>query len=647
MRLRRYAAIAAALASFAPNVSATLSMKRNTKPNIVVILTDDQDSLLGSMDNMNILQEQMVQQGVTFSKHYGHVSQCCPARATLWTGRHAHNTNITSVINDVPGGAWKHIQMYGYNKNYLPVWMQAAGYKTYYSGKIFNGYNIKNYCDPSCLSGFTKADILADPRTYTYYNSSYIHYDAETGWTKNLRVTGYSTDQIADNVAGYIDEAVQSDEPFFAVAAPVACHVALGAHYPNNRSQWPFPLPKKEYLNLYDNLTIPKSSNFNPVNRSGVAGVWALNQLGYNNVDFLEDFYGMRQGALRSVDDMITTIIQKLNNTGVLDNTYIIFTSDNGYHIGNHRLQPGKLQCFEEDVNIPFIIRGPDVAKNQTWDLVTGHIDIAPTILTLAGVDINPQWKLDGAALSFPLQSQSDYFRNLQARSETSHLEFWGPFRQEGAFGHTGVDFQKNLQIYKALRLQGSGYNLMYSVWCQNGAHELYDMTWDLYQMSNLHPDAPLPDYADTAQGSVSINPNAYWGGQKTLLGRPTWNVIWRLDALVLVLKTCTEDSCREPWKQLHPDGSVSNLMEALSTQYDDFYENTYSVAKVGWKQCFTGLGRRNSSTLYLLENEQPTWLNRTVVRLVRSGAAAQGICTSTLWALAFAWLGLMLVVGC
>ena len=279
--------------------------------------------------------------------------------------------------------------------------MQAAGYNTYYAGKIFNGYGVKTYCDPHCLQGWTKADILADPRTYTYYNSTYIHYD-ENGWVKHPKVTGYSTDQIADYVTGYIDDAVKAGEPFFAVAAPVAPHTSLGHHYPNNHTHWPYPVPKKEYENLFQDLQLPMSPNFNPINRTGVAGVWSLDRLGDGDVGFLGEFYRMRQRALKSVDDLIGTIIKKLDDSGVLDNTYIFYTSDNGYHIGNHRLQAGKLQCFEEDVNLPFIIRGPGVGKNQTNDLVTGHIDLAPTLLTLAGAAIDPAWELDGTAISFP-----------------------------------------------------------------------------------------------------------------------------------------------------------------------------------------------------------------------------------------------------
>jgi hypothetical protein len=128
--------------------------------------------------------------------------------------------------------------------------------------------------------------------------------------------------------------------------------------------------------------------------------------------------------------------------------------------------------------------------------------------------------------------------------------------------------------------------------------------------MTNLHPDAP----------SENNSSNAYQTGMRTLLGRPTELVIQRLDALTLVQKTCVADVCREPWQQLHPE--IKTLTDALQEKYDGFFANAYREAKVGWKQCYTGLNAHHSSTLYDIDNEQPVWLNSTVRNLVRSSAS-------------------------
>ena len=127
------------------------------KPNIIFILSDDQDLLLNSLDHMDAVQTHLVSHGTSFTKHYAHVSLCCPSRATLWTGRHAHNTNITDVSNKNPGGGWNAVQQNGLSDKYLPQWIQDEGYNTYYSGKLYNGHGEENYCTPSCAGGLTEA----------------------------------------------------------------------------------------------------------------------------------------------------------------------------------------------------------------------------------------------------------------------------------------------------------------------------------------------------------------------------------------------------------------------------------------------------------------------------------------------------------
>lgn len=374
----------------------------------------------------------------------------------------------------------------------------------------------------------------------------------------------------------FIDDASKTGDPFFAVAAPVAPHIPTK--------------PKDEYLDLYPDLELPKSPNFNPDNRTGVATVWNLDKLSEKDIHDLTRKYRARQQCLKSVDDLVDTIISKLRDVGELDNTYIFYTSDNGYHMGNHRLKGGKLQCFEEDINVPMIIRGPDVGQNMITDLVSGHIDLVPTMLGIAGygdeaTSPEPDLLLDGTPIVFPLKTQEDISRNENTRGETTHLEYWGTFHQEWANAERAKGGPDLVNTYKALRLQGPNYSLLYSVWCMNSAHELYDMSWDPYQMTNLHPDAPV-------EGNGT---NAYNSGMKTMLGRPIDVLVHRLDALVLVLKTCVGDTCRWPWKQLHANGKVNTLMDALDEQYDAFYANSYAIAKVGWEDCYSAYTHKDN----------------------------------------------------
>jgi arylsulfatase A-like enzyme len=122
------------------------------RPNIIFILTDDQDIHLDSLQYMPFVQKHLLHQGTYFAKHYCTTAVCCPARATLWTGKAAHNTNVTDV--NPPYGGYPKFVSQGFNEKYLPVWLQQAGYNTYYTGKLFNAHTVENYNSPY-PAGFT------------------------------------------------------------------------------------------------------------------------------------------------------------------------------------------------------------------------------------------------------------------------------------------------------------------------------------------------------------------------------------------------------------------------------------------------------------------------------------------------------------
>ena len=157
-------------------VAMTWTCLATAKPNIVFILTDDQDYQLGSLDHMQGPAGTTRPARHSLPKALRPRLSMLPCACNPSGQAYMRTTRISPTwVNANPGGGYKHIQEFGWYKNYLPVWMQQAGYNTYYSGKIFNGYGIQTYCNPVCLEGWTKADILVDPRTYTYYNSTYVH----------------------------------------------------------------------------------------------------------------------------------------------------------------------------------------------------------------------------------------------------------------------------------------------------------------------------------------------------------------------------------------------------------------------------------------------------------------------------------------
>jgi N-acetylglucosamine-6-sulfatase len=154
-----------------------------------------------------------------------------------------------------------------------------------------------------------------------------------------------------------------------------------------------------------------------------------LDKLTDEIVDYNDHFYRRRLQALQAVDELVEGIITRLENYGILDNTYIIYSTDNGYHISQHRLNPGKECSFEEDINVPLIIRGPDVPIGET-NVVTAHTDLAPTILKLASA--KEGWSgLDGSPI--PL-SEQELEASKTTRQEHVNVEFWGRGLPEGIY---------------------------------------------------------------------------------------------------------------------------------------------------------------------------------------------------------------------
>ena len=165
---------------------------------------------------------------------------------------------------------------------------------------------------------------------------------------------------------------------------------------------------------------------------------------------------------------MVEGIVEFLWNEGKLQDTYIIYTTDNGYHIGQHRMAPGKQLGHEGDVHIPLVIRGPGITPKTSIDAVTTHTDLAPTILRLACVYKND---LDGSPIPLSVQSTEN-------RSDHVAIEYWGYYIDEVSPDYepeSDYPVRKYNNTYKAVRVIGDWYSLYYAVWC-TGEKEYYNM---------------------------------------------------------------------------------------------------------------------------------------------------------------------------
>ncbi|KAK7547732.1 alkaline-phosphatase-like protein [Phyllosticta paracitricarpa] len=519
------------------------------QPNILFILTDDQDIHLGSLDYMPKLKKYITEQGTTFTQHHCTVAICCPSRANLWTGHAAHNTNVTDV--KPPWGGYAKVVSEGWNDNYLPVWLQNAGYNTYYSGKLWNGHTTSNYDSPYA-GGFNGSDFLLDPYTYKYYDAKMTRNGAEpVSYAGN-----YSTDVISGKIQGFLDEALADERPWFVVAAPIAPHSTQVADNATNTTSLQIPEYAERHAHLFNNYTIPRDTRFNAKIQGGVSWMADLPELNSTVIESYDEFGRARLRALQAVDEMVETLVEKLDKAGVLDDTYIVYTTDNGFHISQYRLPPGKECGFDTDIHIPLMIRGPGIEANKELDIVTSHTDLAPTILNLAGA---PK-ALDGKVI--PLTKAAAGNKTYEHTS----VEYWGTALAEGLYGFNNPRYMYN-NTYKGLRLISNDYNLYYSVWCTNEI-EFYDVNTDPGQIHNLAADS-----------STSAT--------YTLEGRSFDQVIARLDALTMVLKSCKGTSCTEPWHSLFPSGVVSTLKDALKPEYDAFFAKqpkvSYSACELGY----------------------------------------------------------------
>ncbi|KAJ5731912.1 hypothetical protein N7493_003393 [Penicillium malachiteum] len=541
-------------------ISIAQSHQSTKPPNFLFVITDDQDLQLDSVSYTPHILKHMRDKGTFFQNHFVTTALCCPSRVSLWTGRQAHNTNVTDV--SPPHGGYPKFVDRGFNDNFLPVWLQEAGYDTYYTGKMFNAHTVDNYYSPY-INGFNGSDFLLDPFTYSYLNSTY-----QRNHEPPVSYEGQHTIEVITKKAmGFLEDALEGDRPFFVTVAPIAPHsnvdpMALN-HGDGERQviSMSAPIPMEKHKHLFQDVKVPRTANFNPDEPSGVSWVQGLEQQNQSVVDYGDFFYRSRLQALQGVDELVDSLVTRLEESDKLDNTYIIYTSDNGFHIGQHRLPPGKTCGFEEDIRVPLFVRGPGVPEGHVQNAVTTHIDLAPTIFQLAGIPHRSDF--DGTAIPVTPGFAGP-------RHEHVTVEFWGSSVFEGDYSQIGIGGSTMMpnNTYKSVRLLGPGYNLYYSVWCTN-EHELYDLSTDPYQLHNLYP---------SSLRSEEIEPQ--------LLGRGISHTIKRLDALLLVLKSCKGSTCIKPWETLQPGQSIHTLGEALNERYDLAYSQQ---PEVSFNWCDTG----------------------------------------------------------
>src|SRR5215210_7673784 len=302
-------------------------------PNVVLILTDDLTSAdlnpntLKHMPNMRKL---LIDKGTTFDNSFVSNSLCCPSRATILRGQYTHNHQILS--NEPPLGGFQKFRLLGHENSTMATWVKEQGYRTAFFGKYLNGYD-DTYIPPGWDEWYA---VTGNYLSHTFNeNGHLVDYDPESN---------YETDVMRDKATDYISRTAGADPPFFTANRPFFMWIGTKApHQPAN------PAPRDE--NTYPDISLPQPPSFDEKDISDKpAWIRGNPPLSLEQKVYMEELYRKRLQSMLAVDDMVGDLVESLKKSGELDDTYIFFTSDNGFHLGQHRLGAGKWTPYEEDI---------------------------------------------------------------------------------------------------------------------------------------------------------------------------------------------------------------------------------------------------------------------------------------------------------
>lgn len=341
----------------------------------MLVVLDDLDS--AALVGLPHIEQRLGREGVTFTQHFASNPLCCPSRASLLTGQYAHNHGVRS--NALPEGGFGRFRNTGHEANSLAAWLHAAGYRTGLMGKYLNDYPhgaSPTYVPPGWDDWrAVLEDREADNLGYWVNENGHL-----------TRPASYQTDFLIGRALEFVEAAGQPvAQPFFLYIAPAAPHAPS--------------TPAARHAGLFAEARAPRTAAFNEVDVSDKPG-WLQAQplLDARQIRRVDRFYRRRLQTLAAVDEAMARLFALLERRGQLADTFVFFTSDNGYLQGQHRFPSGKNAPYEESVRVPLLVRGPGVATGVRRRHLVANIDCAPTLLELAGV--RPPGALDGRSFA-------------------------------------------------------------------------------------------------------------------------------------------------------------------------------------------------------------------------------------------------------
>lgn len=334
--------------------------QEQTRPNILLIVTDDQRwDTIWSMPNV---QADLVDHGMTFDHAHVVTPLCCPARASILTGQYAHTTGVYSNHNSADGG----FNAFDDSATLATV-LHDQGYRTGLIGKYLNGYGDGDASQPPTYvpPGWDDWEAtLFDEEDYYGFTLN------ENGTERTYSSTDYITDVLGQKAVDFIG-ASDGSQPWFLEWTPTAPHALA--------------VPEPDHEHDFDGLPPWRPESYNEADVSDKpAWVQSTKPMGPRVQSQLDDFRRRQYATLASVDDWVGSMVDELAADGELENTMIVYTSDNGYLWGEHRFSKKDLP-YEEATRVPSVIRYDPVGRIGTTPALATNIDFAPTFAELAG----------------------------------------------------------------------------------------------------------------------------------------------------------------------------------------------------------------------------------------------------------------------
>ncbi|MET0818978.1 MAG: sulfatase [Solirubrobacteraceae bacterium] len=425
------------------------------RPNIVFVLADDLDwSLVPYMPEVQRLQRD----GVTLEQFVVSASLCCVSRASILTGRYPHNTRV--LTNSPPSGGYLAWTYYGNAARSFAVPLAAAGYRTGMFGKYLNGYGANVPPDPGWTGWLAGSDA--------YFGFDYDLSDNGFPVRFAGAPTDYATDVVARGGVRFIRESVAAGKPFM---------VELSTFTPHRPA-----VPAPRHAQLFQDLELPMTGAFGRAIHDPPRWLGKRRALSGADLAELRERFRRRARSVQAIDEMLGMVRRTLDELGVAGNTYVVFTSDNGYHLGQYRLTHGKRTPYDADIRVPTVIAGPGLPAAVASTALASNVDFAPTFLHWAGAERRGQ---DGRSLDRVLRGQTPR-RWRRGVLVVHHLDERPPRRTD--FGARlaqdpdAQDWRMGMPgTYAAIRTRDHLY-----VQHRNGSRELYDLRRDPDELQNL-----------------------------------------------------------------------------------------------------------------------------------------------------------------